>query len=133
MDFSMKQARKTVCAEPHNAVAVGAVSLYASPTLTKAKDTKAFAIVSSVDTSIGIAGRLSSDARLALTQYASAAGAEPDDAFALIACAIPLYASPALTKAEDTKAFAIISSVDTRVGVAGGLADNTVVPRVCSK
>jgi hypothetical protein len=126
-----KTPGEAVGAEPDNAGAVGAMALHAVPALAKAEDAKAFAIVSAIDASVGVTVGLPSNTRPACTPHASAAGAEPHNA--AVGSAMALHAVPALAKAEDAKASAIVSAIDASVSVTVGLPDNAVVARVCSK
>jgi hypothetical protein len=101
------------------------MALHTVPTLAKAKDTKASAIVSAIDASVGVTVGLSSNTVPRASPYhARAVGAEPNNAVGGIAMA--LHTGPALAEAKDAKAFTIISAVDTSISITCGLPNNTV-------
>jgi hypothetical protein len=118
-------------AHADHSVPIVAMALHAGPALAKTEDAKASAIVSAIDASVGVTVGLPSNTRPACTPHASAAEAEPHNA--AVGSAMALHAVPALAKAEDAKAFTIVSAIDASVNVTVGLPDNAVVARVCSK
>jgi hypothetical protein len=126
LDVSLEASREPVLAESNNTIAVRAMSLHARPTLTKTEDTKTFAVISAIDTSIGIAAGLPSDTCLPGAPYTGTKGAESNDTGGVPIVAVAFYSGSQFAKAEDAKTFAIISAIDTesvRTGASkpGGL------------